>query len=749
MPRFELTDQFFEDEVREGFYIPSAIKKAWGAELRVLNEIDSVCCKLGIKYFATWGTFLGAVRHGGYVPWDDDLDICMLRDDYNRFLEEGVPLLPKGYEIYDHKSRGDHIKFAANVVARSRICYEEDYLKEFHGFPYIAGVDLFQLDYMSPDPKEHEIFRLKSMLLQKVAGDIVQGKLEENELKEQLEQLTEIVGIEIPKGLGRDEIRQFLDIKTVELFSYYVDKKELAEKVVQMMPCGIWDDDFYILPAKYYKTQVELPFETGKMPVALYYEPAIRKHYKDYMKVFKGGGAHNYPFFSSMENEMQELSGHTMPEYHVDPSELTDRRVICCKDASGNKDTYRTVVMQCLKEMEMEHVRLKDEKDPESIAGICADLQQLAIDLGTYMEAVKGEGYDIVTMLEKYCEGLYEFAQNEALGSLETVDNLFQEIYEKVSIRKEVLFLPFKGEYWEVFDEEYNKCLDSPDTDVYVAPIPYYYKDHLGQLYDKQYELSKYPEDLLITNYDDYELAFRNPDRIYIQNPYDRWNEITSVPPFFYSDNLLKYTDCLVYIPWFRTYDFTAEDQKAWYNMKYYCNVPGVINADKVIVQSKIIREAYIAKLCEFTGDESREIWEQKIIVTEPVIKEREEKKEERMGTILYYQDFSDILLYGQHAVEKLKIVAERMAGEQGYIILKSGLIDDKMKEVEPELYYSYCDMLKEVALSETITVIDEKDADIIELIADCSSFYGDAGRIAHMFDEAGKQVEIQDYEEG
>lgn len=101
LDRIELNEQFYEDEVREGFYIPSAIKKAWGAEIQILNELDKVCKQLGIRFFAAWGTFLGAVRHGGFVPWDDDFDICMLRDDYNRFLNEGLKLMPEGFTVYN------------------------------------------------------------------------------------------------------------------------------------------------------------------------------------------------------------------------------------------------------------------------------------------------------------------------------------------------------------------------------------------------------------------------------------------------------------------------------------------------------------------------------------------------------------------------------------------------------------------------------------------------------------------------
>ena len=76
MLQFE--DSFFEDEVREGFYVPAMIKKAWAAELTVMYEVDRICRKHNIRYFSDWGTMLGAVRHGGFVPWDDDFDIMKI-----------------------------------------------------------------------------------------------------------------------------------------------------------------------------------------------------------------------------------------------------------------------------------------------------------------------------------------------------------------------------------------------------------------------------------------------------------------------------------------------------------------------------------------------------------------------------------------------------------------------------------------------------------------------------------------------
>ena len=82
-----IPDKFLEGEIRDGFYVENMMKKAWAAQLEVLNEVDKICRQYDIKYFADWGTLLGAIRHKGFVPWDDDMDITMKRQDYIRFCQ--------------------------------------------------------------------------------------------------------------------------------------------------------------------------------------------------------------------------------------------------------------------------------------------------------------------------------------------------------------------------------------------------------------------------------------------------------------------------------------------------------------------------------------------------------------------------------------------------------------------------------------------------------------------------------------
>lgn len=114
-------------------------------ELEILKEFVCVCKKHGLRFFLVGGTLLGAVRHKGFIPWDDDIDIAMPREDYDRFAELAPAVLQTQY-FYQNPDTDPHYFLSyAKIRKHGTEVYEERFKKA--GFHKGVFIDIFPLDF--------------------------------------------------------------------------------------------------------------------------------------------------------------------------------------------------------------------------------------------------------------------------------------------------------------------------------------------------------------------------------------------------------------------------------------------------------------------------------------------------------------------------------------------------------------------------------------------------------------------------
>lgn len=427
--------------------------------------------------------------------------------------------------------------------------------------------------------------------------------------------------------------------------------------------------------------------------------------------------------------------------------------------------------------MQQAHLQLKtdmEDRNREAAAALLEDCQSSAISVGNAIEEAEGNGTKAVRLLEDYCEKTYEIhegmlgntglSQSAACQELETLSaQIMQELDEEIPTQIVAVFLPYKASMWDALESVYEAAAADPLCEAYVIPIPYYDKKADGTLGQMHYEGKEYPPGVPVTDYQDFDFGKIHPDMIFIHNPYDEYNTVTSVHPFFYSKNLKKMTDMLVYIPYFVLGKINPCNAQEVQGMAHFCKLPGVVNADRVIVESEDMRQAYISVLTQFMGPETKERWEEKILgLGSPKydkvrsLPKQEELPEEwknliyrkdgtRKKVVLYNIGVTGLLEHGEALIKKMESVFKTFEEQKDEIVLwfrPHPLIEATIQSMRPGLSDEYQKVFREY--QEAGWGILDTSTELERAIRQSDAYYGDPSSLVHLCQEAGMPVMIQ-----
>ena len=135
-------------------YPPDVLRKLQMIELEILDAIAELCAKHDISWFLEGGTALGAIRHRGFIPWDDDVDIGMLRYDYDRFLSIAEKELPDEFELHYPEKTDCYAVTFAKICKRGTRFWTQETIDA--GFNQGIFVDVFPYDKASKNPAQRK-----------------------------------------------------------------------------------------------------------------------------------------------------------------------------------------------------------------------------------------------------------------------------------------------------------------------------------------------------------------------------------------------------------------------------------------------------------------------------------------------------------------------------------------------------------------------------------------------------------------
>ena len=295
-----LVEDIDRDEIRSGILVTSHRKKLWNVQLNLIKEFDRICRKHNLRWFAYAGTLLGAVRHKGYIPWDDDVDVVMLRPEYEKFRRIIASEIKPPYLLdawYNYRREDDE---PSELTDMSLPLITNEYVKNYYPicFPFFPIIkirdtrtffleypggssihqsiflDIFPLDTVPPfaedeDKTKFEVARL--IYAATVNPQIIRDAMEKNE---------DLI-------VDYDSLQKFIKLpykqRGLRLENILAKNFFMSEHLGLIKNWSILNSRLFE-QSKDYRDVTYLPFEKFEMPVPIGYDSILTDLYGNWRK---------------------------------------------------------------------------------------------------------------------------------------------------------------------------------------------------------------------------------------------------------------------------------------------------------------------------------------------------------------------------------------------------------------------------------------------------------------------------------
>lgn len=261
-----VSKDYLQPEIRDEFYVDITRKKIWLLALDLLNQFDLVCRKYELKYYLMFGSLLGAVRHNGFIPWDDDVDVAMPREDYEKLINLGMefrepyflqtPYSDNGYYQSFIKLRNSNTTFASESFK---------YQKMNQGM----SLDIFPLDnWIEEDEGKQLHEKIKKLILD---NSTYMRMSHPNPSSSDAER--------IKSYSGQNPLETYESIQKIATKYNNIDSH-----ISSIAVCTIYDYAKNIFYSEDFQSTILCKFENLNLPIPSGYDRILKTIYGDYMK---------------------------------------------------------------------------------------------------------------------------------------------------------------------------------------------------------------------------------------------------------------------------------------------------------------------------------------------------------------------------------------------------------------------------------------------------------------------------------
>lgn len=284
-----------EEEIIDGYKVSKEMKQIWNIEFEMLKELIRVCEKHNLKFVVDSGTLLGTVRHKGFIPWDDDIDVVMLREDYDKLL--ALPENEFKYPIFLQSAYSDKGYFRGHAQLRNSMTtgilpYEAEKVQFNQGI----FIDIFPLDEMSKFEiiNKFKCYRVK-LNLKKFRLMFYKDE-SKNKVKRFMKKILYIF------------LKNLKYKKMYKKFERKLSSKKFKNENVAKVSYYQKYKNYIPLKKEYFEEIEYLPFEDIMVPVPKKYDEVLKIYYgENYMMPVRGTSMHGTVIFDVNTSYIETL----------------------------------------------------------------------------------------------------------------------------------------------------------------------------------------------------------------------------------------------------------------------------------------------------------------------------------------------------------------------------------------------------------------------------------------------------------